>query len=167
DPTESKPWNSHMIIDSGGEARALYNKLHLFDLEIPGKFKFIESEFSRRGIKMVPPVNTSIGKLGLSICNDLRFSELALWNRYKGAEILSYPSAFTLHTGLAHFEPLLRSRAIETQCYVVAANQTGKLNEDLSFYGHAMVIDPWGAVIAQCSEGVGQYYFSTCSIPTS
>ncbi|PIO67987.1 hydrolase, carbon-nitrogen family, partial [Teladorsagia circumcincta] len=158
DPTEPKPWNSHMIIDSGGEARALYNKLHLFDLEIPGKFKFIESDFTRRGIKMVPPVNTPIGKLGLSICNDLRFSELALWNRYKGAEILSYPSAFTLHTGLAHFEPLLRSRAIETQCYVVAANQTGKLNEELSFYGHAMVIDPWGAVIAQCSEGVGMCF---------
>ncbi|KAK6010188.1 hypothetical protein OSTOST_24798, partial [Ostertagia ostertagi] len=82
----------------------MYNKLHLFDLEIPGKFRFIESDFSKRGIKMVPPVNTPIGKLGLSICNDLRFSELAVWNRYKGAEILSYPSAFTLHTGLAHFE---------------------------------------------------------------
>ncbi|WKY05618.1 hypothetical protein Q1695_006096 [Nippostrongylus brasiliensis] len=141
DPSEpEKPWNSHIVIDEEGETRAVYNKLHLFDLEIPGK--------------MVPPVDTPIGRLGLSICYDLRFAELAIWNRKKGAEILSYPSAFTLNTGLAHWEPLLRTRAIETQCYVVAAAQTGKHNEKRLSYGHSMVVDPWGAVIAQCSERV-------------
>ncbi|KAK6014290.1 hydrolase, carbon-nitrogen family [Ostertagia ostertagi] len=103
----SMPWNSHVIIDDEGETRALYNKLHLFDLEIPGKVRLMESEFSKSGTKMVPPVDTPIGRLGLSICYDLRFPELALWNRYKGAEILSYPSSFTLNTGLAHWEPLL------------------------------------------------------------
>ncbi|PIO69775.1 hydrolase, carbon-nitrogen family [Teladorsagia circumcincta] len=150
------PWNSHVIIDDQGETRALYNKLHLFDLEIPGKVRLMESEFSKSGSKMVPPVDTPIGRLGLSICYDLRFPELALWNRYKGAEILSYPSSFTLNTGLAHWEPLLRTRAIETQCYVIAAAQTGKHNDKRSSYGHSMVVDPWGAVVAQCSERVGQ-----------
>ncbi|PIO67101.1 hydrolase, carbon-nitrogen family [Teladorsagia circumcincta] len=148
----SMPWNSHVIIDDQGETRALYNKLHLFDLEIPGKVRLMESEFSKSGSKMVPPVDTPIGRLGLSICYDLRFPELALWNRYKGAEILSYPSSFTLNTGLAHWEPLLRTRAIETQCYVIAAAQTGKHNDKRSSYGHSMVVDPWGAVVAQCSE---------------
>ncbi|KHJ84537.1 histidine triad domain protein [Oesophagostomum dentatum] len=103
---------------------------------------------------MVKPVDTPVGRLGLSICYDLRFPELSLWNRQKGAEILSFPSAFTVNTGYAHWEALLRARAIETQCYVVAAAQTGKHNEKRSSYGHSMVIDPWGAIVAQCSERV-------------
>uniref|UniRef100_A0A8R1IGC1 bis(5'-adenosyl)-triphosphatase n=1 Tax=Caenorhabditis japonica TaxID=281687 RepID=A0A8R1IGC1_CAEJA len=103
---------------------------------------------------MTPPVDTPIGRLGLSICYDVRFAELSLWNRKKGAQILSFPSAFTLNTGLAHWETLLRARAIETQCYVVAAAQTGAHNPKRQSYGHAMVVDPWGAVVAQCSERV-------------
>ncbi|VDM62602.1 unnamed protein product [Angiostrongylus costaricensis] len=142
------------LIDNNGKTRALYNKLHLFDLEIPGKVRLMESEFSKKGTKVVLPVETPVGRLGLSICYDLRFAELALWNRQRGADILSYPSAFTLNTGLAHWEPLLRTRAIESQCYVVAAAQTGKHNEKRLSYGHSMVVDPWGAVIAQCSERV-------------
>ncbi|KAK6747314.1 hypothetical protein RB195_000490 [Necator americanus] len=149
-----RPWNSHVVIDDEGKTRALYNKLHLFDLEIPGKVRLMESEFSKSGTQMVQPIDTPIGRLGLSICYDLRFAELSLWNRQKGAEILSFPSAFTVNTGLAHWEPLLRARAIETQCYVVAAAQTGKHNEKRSSYGHSMVIDPWGAIVAQCSERV-------------
>ncbi|KAK6049244.1 hydrolase, carbon-nitrogen family [Cooperia oncophora] len=104
DPSGSLPWNSHIIIDNEGNTRALYNKLHLFDVDIPGKVRFMESELSRGGIKMVPPVATPIGRIGLGVCHDLRFAELALWNRYKGAEILCYPSAFTLYNGIAHFE---------------------------------------------------------------
>ncbi|KIH62036.1 histidine triad domain protein [Ancylostoma duodenale] len=155
DPAEPHlPWNSHIVIDAEGKTRALYNKLHLFDLEIPGKVRLMESEFSKRGSQMVHPIDTPIGRLGLSICYDLRFSELSLWNRYKGAEVLSFPSAFTVNTGLAHWEALLRARAIETQCYVVAAAQTGKHNEKRSSYGHSMVVDPWGAIVAQCSERV-------------
>ncbi|KAE9421207.1 hypothetical protein Angca_004095, partial [Angiostrongylus cantonensis] len=148
------PWNSHIVIDNDGKTRALYNKLHLFDIEIPGKVRLMESEFSKKGTKVVPPVETPVGRLGLSICYDLRFAELALWNRQRGADILSYPSAFTLNTGIAHWETLLRARAIESQCYVVAAAQTGKHNEKRFSYGHSMVVDPWGAVIAQCSERV-------------
>ncbi|EPB78534.1 histidine triad domain protein, partial [Ancylostoma ceylanicum] len=105
DPAEPHlPWNSHIVIDADGKTRALYNKLHLFDLEIPGKVRLMESEFSKRGSQMVQPIDTPVGRLGLSICYDLRFSELSLWNRYKGAEILSFPSAFTVNTGLAHWE---------------------------------------------------------------
>ncbi|CAI5446284.1 unnamed protein product [Caenorhabditis angaria] len=155
DPNDStRPWNSHLVIDSNGETRADYRKLHLFDLEIPGKLRLMESEFSKSGDQMIAPIDTPIGKLGLSICYDVRFAELALFNRKRGAQVLSYPSAFTLNTGLAHWETLLRARAIETQCYVVAAAQTGKHNEKRQSYGHAMIIDPWGAVIAQCSERV-------------
>ncbi|CAI4221821.1 unnamed protein product [Auanema sp. JU1783] len=155
---ESMPWNTHLIIDNEGKTRVKYHKLHLFDLEIPGKVKLLESEFSKAGVKMVPPVETPIGNLGLSICYDLRFAELGIWNRKKGAQILSYPSAFTLNTGLAHWEALLRARAIETQCYVVAAAQTGKHNDKRMSYGHAMVVDPWGAVVAQCSERIGMCF---------
>ncbi|CAJ0603226.1 unnamed protein product [Cylicocyclus nassatus] len=155
DPSDPRlPWNSHIIIDNEGNTKAIYNKLHLFDLEIPGKVRLMESEFSKGGKQMVQPVDTPVGRVGLSICYDLRFPELSLWNRQKGAEILTFPSAFTVNTGYAHWEPLLRTRAIETQCYVVAAAQTGKHNEKRSSYGHSMVIDPWGAIIAQCSERV-------------
>uniref|UniRef100_A0A1I7XR52 bis(5'-adenosyl)-triphosphatase n=1 Tax=Heterorhabditis bacteriophora TaxID=37862 RepID=A0A1I7XR52_HETBA len=179
-----KPWNTHLIIDCEGNTRAEYKKLHLFDLEIPGKVRLLESEFSKAGTKMVHPVDTPIGRLGLSICYDLRFAELSLWNRNKGAQVLSFPSAFTLNTGLAHWEyyivvtihleyshtlniivslfistfkkvfflTLLRTRAIETQ------SQTGKHNEKRISYGHAMVVDPWGAVIAQCSERIGMCF---------
>ncbi|KAI6187119.1 hypothetical protein M3Y98_00207700 [Aphelenchoides besseyi] len=148
------PLNSHLILDSNGETQTVYNKLHLFDLDIPGKVHLMESEFSRAGDRLVEPIGTPVGKLGLSICYDVRFPELALWNRYEGAEILSFPSAFTLNTGLAHWETLMRARAIETQCYVVAAAQTGKHNEKRTSYGHAIVVDPWGVVVAQCSDTV-------------
>ncbi|TMS38267.1 hypothetical protein L596_005031 [Steinernema carpocapsae] len=149
-----KPKNCHMIIDESGSIVEKYRKLHLFDLEIPGKVRLMESEFSSAGHKLIPPVGTPVGRLGLGICYDVRFPELSLWYRRQGAEILSYPAAFTVNTGLAHWEPLLRARAIETQSYVVAAAQTGKHNDKRSSYGHSMVVDPWGAVIAQCSENV-------------
>ncbi len=121
----SMPFNTHLVLDDKGETVASYQKLHLFDVDIPGKVRLMESEFSVAGRKLVPPVATPIGAVGLSICYDVRFPELALWNRYQGAEVLTYPSAFTVPTGLAHWEALLRARAIETQCYVVAAAQTG------------------------------------------
>ncbi|XP_078061598.1 deaminated glutathione amidase-like [Mustelus asterias] len=112
-----------------------------------------ESDFTIPGTGIEPPVSTPIGKLGLAICYDLRFPEISLVLTEAGAEILTFPSAFTVTTGLAHWEPLLRARAIETQCYVVAAAQTGKHNEKRTSYGHSMVVDPWGCVVAECNEG--------------
>uniref|UniRef100_A0A183BV33 Zinc finger protein 593 homolog n=1 Tax=Globodera pallida TaxID=36090 RepID=A0A183BV33_GLOPA len=151
-PAAQFPRNTHLVIDAEGKTRAEYDKLHLFDLDLPGKVRLMESEFSSHGHKLVPPVETPVGRLGLSICYDLRFPELSLYHRHKGAEVLSFPSSFTLNTGMAHWESLLRARAIECQCYVVAAAQTGKHNDKRISYGHSMVVDPWGTVVAQCSD---------------
>ncbi|VDK17303.1 unnamed protein product [Anisakis simplex] len=158
------PYNTHLIIDQNGNICGRYQKLHLFDLDIPGRVRLMESEFSGAGHKMVSPVQTPIGLVAMGICYDVRFAELAIWNRLEGAQILTYPSAFTVNTGLAHWESLLRTRAIETQCYVVAAAQTGRHSDKRSSYGHSMVIDPWGAIVAQCSENVGMC-FAEISLP--
>ncbi|GFO26229.1 nitrilase homolog 1-like [Plakobranchus ocellatus] len=152
---EDKIKNTHVVIDSEGSIRATYSKSHLFDLNLAGKVRLMESDYVIPGDKVGPPVRTPVGCVGLSICYDMRFPELSLALAQQGAEILTYPSAFTQVTGMAHWESVLRCRAIETQCYVVAAAQTGKHNAKRSSYGHAMVVDPWGAVIAQCSEGTG------------
>ncbi|KAM3726334.1 putative polypeptide N-acetylgalactosaminyltransferase [Dirofilaria immitis] len=155
DPTGlRKPFITHLIIDDKGTTRGVYRKLHLFDLDIAGEMRLIESEFSSRGNKISEPVCTPVGNVAMSICYDLRFAELALWYRMNGAHILTYPAAFTVNTGLAHWETLLKARAIETQCYVVAAAQIGKHNDKRSSYGHSMVVDPWGAIVAQCSETI-------------
>lgn len=150
---EKRVLNTHVMIDNTGEIKSTYNKTHLFDLDIPGKVRLCESDYTVPGDTMVSPVETPVGKVGLSICYDLRFPEMSTALAKEGADILTYPSAFTVPTGMAHWEVLLRSRAIETQCYVVAAAQTGKHNEKRQSYGHAMVVDPWGTVIAQCREG--------------
>lgn len=150
---EKKVLNTHVIIDDSGEIKSTYSKTHLFDLDIPGKVRLCESDYTVPGDAMVSPIVTPVGRVGLTICYDLRFPEMSTALAKQGAEILTYPSAFTVPTGMAHWEVLLRSRAIETQCYVVAAAQTGKHNEKRQSYGHAMIIDPWGAVIAQCREG--------------
>jgi len=152
---DEKIYNSHIIISSEGKVEACYNKAHLFDLDIPDKVRLCESDYTVPGDAMVAPVATPVGRVGLSTCYDMRFSEMALALTQQGAQILTYPSVFTQTTGMAHWESLLRTRAIETQCYVVASAQTGKHNEKRSSYGHAMVVDPWGTVVSQCSEGQG------------
>ncbi|EDO47206.1 predicted protein [Nematostella vectensis] len=147
--------NCHVVIDNKGRIAASYNKTHLFDVNIEGGPCLKESAFIAHGDRIVPPVSTPVGKLGLGICYDLRFPEFSMILARQGADILSFPSAFTFHTGSAHWEVLLRSRAIETQCYVVAAAQCGKLYEGREAYGHSMVVDPWGTVVAQCQDGIG------------
>lgn len=98
------------------------------------------------------PLETPVGLIGTSICFDLRFPQLSTILRKLGAHILTYPSVFTVPTGKAHWEVLLRARAIENQCYVVAAAQVGTHNEKRSSYGHSMVVDPWGKVLVDCGE---------------
>ncbi|XP_021232087.1 nitrilase homolog 1 isoform X2 [Numida meleagris] len=141
-----------------GRLAAAYRKTHLCDVELEGRVTMKESSFTNPGTEIVPPISTPAGRLGLSICYDLRFPEISLALRHAGAEILTYPSAFTFPTGSAHWEVLLRARAIETQCYVVAAAQTGRNHEGRVSYGHTLVADPWGTVVAQCSEGPGLCY---------
>merc|ERR1740128_538657 len=149
-----KMFNTHLLINSDGQICGKYDKTHLFDIELPEKkIKLKESDYIEKGSTLTAPIDTPIGKIGLSVCYDLRFPEISLSLVRMGAQVLTYPSAFTVATGLAHWESLLRSRAIENQCYVVAAAQTGIHNSKRSSYGHAMVVDPWGTVIAQCREG--------------
>ncbi|ORZ23726.1 carbon-nitrogen hydrolase [Lobosporangium transversale] len=156
-PFPDRLYNTHVLINDQGSIVSSYRKLHLFDVDIQNGPQLLESKSTVAGDRLIPPVQTPAGKVGLGICYDLRFAELALQLRKQGAEILTYPSAFTTETGEAHWEVLLRSRAIETQSFVVAAAQVGKHNEKRSSYGHSMIVDPWGKVIAECDgqeEGI-------------
>ena len=156
---EDKPrvYNSHVIIDNEGVVRAVYRKSHLFDVAIPGKVNLRESATTAPGDAVVV-CDSPIGRLGLSTCYDVRFPEHYVdMVQRGGAEILLVPSAFTIPTGRAHWHALLKSRAIENQCYVLAAAQVGKHNEKRKSYGHALAIDPWGEVLADAGgyDGIG------------
>ncbi|XP_005245271.1 deaminated glutathione amidase isoform X2 [Homo sapiens] len=150
-----KIYNCHVLLNSKGAVVATYRKTHLCDVEIPGQGPMCESNSTMPGPSLESPVSTPAGKIGLAVCYDMRFPELSLALAQAGAEILTYPSAFGSITGPAHWEVLLRARAIETQCYVVAAAQCGRHHEKRASYGHSMVVDPWGTVVARCSEGPG------------
>lgn len=154
-PGEKRLYNSHVIVNDSGVIVEVYHKMHLFDVNVQDGPRLKESNAVIPGDKIVPPVPTPVGNVGLAICYDVRFPELSLVLAQQGAHILTFPSAFTQITGSAHWEVLLRSRAIENQCYVIAAAQTGQHNAKRRSYGHAMIVDPWGRVIAQCSEGNG------------
>ncbi|KAL0970133.1 hypothetical protein UPYG_G00237590 [Umbra pygmaea] len=144
-------YNSHIIINEKGNIVSIYRKSHLFDVELPTRgVSLKESAFTIPGPSLVLPVQTPIGKVGLGVCYDLRFPELSLALVRQGAEILTYPSAFTVATGAAHWEVLLRARAIESQCFVFAAAQVGRHHEKRSSYGHALAVDPWGVVMGDC-----------------
>ncbi|KIV98836.1 uncharacterized protein PV09_09407 [Verruconis gallopava] len=140
--------NTSIWIDPSGQITQRYQKLHLFDVEIDGGPILRESDSTQPGDSILPPFDTEIGRVGLLICFDLRFPEPSLALRRQGAQIITYPSAFTVPTGQAHWEVLLRARAIETQSYVVAAAQAGSHNEKRRSYGHSIVVDPWGTVVA-------------------
>ncbi|KAM9833821.1 deaminated glutathione amidase isoform 3-T3 [Syngnathus typhle] len=148
---ERRIYNCHVVMNNQGEIVSTYRKCHLFDVELPEKgVSLSESAFTIPGPSLVAPVQTPIGKLGLGVCYDLRFPEFSLALQKSGAEILTFPSAFTEVTGAAHWEVLLRARAIENQCYVLAAAQVGRHHDRRSSYGHALAVDPWGAVTADC-----------------
>jgi len=134
--------NRSCWINEKGDIESVYDKLHLFDY---GPLR--ESNSVEGGKTIVPPVDTVVGRVGLTICFDLRFPEIGLALKRQNAQIITYPSAFTVKTGIAHWEVLLRSRAIETQTYVIAAAQVGAHNEKRTSYGHSMVCDPWGKVL--------------------
>jgi nitrilase len=144
-----------LVYGPAGELLARYDKMHLFDVTVADKqAQYSESRSFEAGDQPVM-VDTTIGRLGLTICYDLRFPELYRRLLEAGAEIYTVPSAFTRITGKAHWEVLLRARAIENQCFVVAANQGGVHNEKRETYGHSMVIDPWGTVLAEVDSGEG------------
>jgi predicted amidohydrolase len=153
-PDVGHTYNTSLVFDRGGVLAATYRKIHLFDIEIPGRVSYQESRTVAPGTDVVT-VDIEGVMFGLSICYDLRFPELYRRLAIAGARVLVVPAAFTAHTGRDHWEVLLRARAIENQCYVVAAGQTGDHEPGRSCYGRSMVIDPWGTVIAQVPDGVG------------
>jgi deaminated glutathione amidase len=146
--------NTSVLLDAEGEIRARYRKIHLFDVQIPGGQQFRESDSIGAGEGVVV-AETPWGGLGLSICYDLRFPELYRELGRRGARLLAVPSAFTRETGKDHWHVLLRARAIENQCYLFAPAQWGFHGGKRSSYGHALVVDPWGVVIAECGEHDG------------
>ena len=144
-----------LVINDQGETVARYDKIHLFDATVAdAQGSYRESAAIAPGKRAVT-VDTPIGRLGLSICYDLRFPELYRELRAQGATVFTVPSAFTQTTGAAHWETLLRARAIENQCYVLAANQGGQHSAERETHGHSMIIDPWGRILEQWRSGVG------------
>ena len=151
---DGKYANRGFVIDAGGAIRARYDKLHLFDVDLPTGESWRESA-AYVGGETASVVDTPAGMLGTSICYDLRFADLYRALSDAGATILSVPAAFTQPTGSAHWHVLLRARAIEAGAYVVAAAQTGVHADGRSTYGHSLVVDPWGEVILDLGETAG------------
>lgn len=149
-------YNTSVLFGPDGDQLAVYRKIHLFDIDLSDEVRFKESETVVPGTDCVV-AETPLGALGLSICYDLRFAELYARLAAGGAEILTVPAAFTLRTGKDHWHPLLRARAIETQCWVVAPAQSGSHDDDAlrESYGHAMIVDPWGHITAMAPDGPG------------
>jgi len=155
---DQRAYNTSVLFDKTGGIKASYRKLHLFDVDLAssGGVTYQESARTARGAEVVV-ADSAIGPLGLSICFDLRFPELYRAQVARGATALSVPSAFTLMTGKDHWHTLLRARAIENQCWVLAPAQWGQ-HDDAGLrrsYGHSLIIDPWGTVVAECADGEG------------
>ncbi|KAG2491073.1 hypothetical protein HYH03_010518 [Edaphochlamys debaryana] len=151
-PDPQHIYNTHVVLDDQGHTAAAYRKIHLFDVDVPSGPVLMESRTTAPGAQALV-VDTPCGRLAPTTCYDLRFPELyahLTWER--GATVLAVPSAFTVVTGAAHWEVLLRARAIECQAYVVAAAQAGRHNAKRESYGHALIIDPWGSVVARLPE---------------
>jgi deaminated glutathione amidase len=147
--------NRAFVIDPGGEIRATYDKIHLFDVDLPTGESWRESKIYRGGSDAVVVDGTPVGRLGLTICYDLRFPALFQRLTDAGAEVIAVPAAFTVPTGRAHWEVLLRARAIEAGVFVIAAAQSGRHEDGRETYGHSLVVNPWGEIALDMGELVG------------
>ena len=144
-----------LVVDSQGHRVARYDKIHLFDVDIPGRSESYRESATIAAGNTPVVVETPIGRVGLGVCYDMRFPELFRDLVARGAEVLSLPSAFTAPTGKAHWDVLLRARAVENLCYVIAAAQVGKHANGRETYGNALIVDPWGAVLDRVADGSG------------
>jgi predicted amidohydrolase len=144
--TDDRLANRSFLIGPDGEVLARYDKLHLFDVDLPDGERYRESASFAQGDRAVVADVAGV-RLGLSVCYDLRFPSLYAALAQAGAEVIAVPAAFTVPTGRAHWEVLLRARAIETGCFVVAAAQTGQHEDGRETWGHSLVVDPWGEVL--------------------
>ena len=154
-----KVFNRSTLIGPEGDTLAKYDKIHLFDVDLEGGESYRESDYVQPG-ENEPVVYESedIGTIGLSVCYDLRFPELYRILSEKGAQILTVPSAFTKTTGKDHWHALLKARAIENTCYVLASAQTGLHGKKRETYGHSLIIDPWGNILADSGQDTGVVY---------
>ena len=149
-PDDARERNTSIHFGPDGEPRATYRKIHMFDVEVGGQV-YRESETEEPGEATVT-TEVEGWKLGLTVCYDLRFPELYRGLAVEGAEVVTVPAAFTLFTGKDHWKLLLRARAVENQCYVVAANQWGSFAEGKAAYGRSLIADPWGVVLAEAPD---------------
>jgi len=146
--------NRSYLIDPGGTIVARYDKIHMFDVDLPGGESYRESAIFRPGDRaVVAPLPW--GRLGLTVCYDLRFAALFRALAQAGADVITVPAAFTVPTGRAHWEVLLRARAIETGCFIIAPAQCGSHDDGRRTYGHSMIVGPWGEVLAQAGDEPG------------
>jgi len=153
-PDDFRTYNTSLLFDRTGQLAAVYRKIHLYDVEIAGRVSYQESRSVAPGSQTVVTAVDGV-PTGLSICYDLRFPELYRALAVAGAQMLVVPAAFMMHTGRDHWEVLLRARAIENQCYVVAAGQIGDHEPARTCFGRSMIVDPWGTVVAQAPDTVG------------
>ncbi len=149
-----KTYNRSLLFNPEGQIVAHYDKIHLFDVALPGGETYTESARILPGERAVT-AQTPWGRLGMTICYDVRFPHLYRTLAKAGASILSVPAAFTVPTGEAHWHVLLRARAIETGCFVIAPAQTGTHPGNRKTYGHALIVDPWGKILTDAGEGEG------------
>ena len=152
--TSQRVKSSCLVYDNHGAVVARYDKIHLFDVRVSAEEAHQESLGIEPGNAVVV-IDTPVGRVGLSICYDVRFPELYRQLVIKGAEIFTVPSAFTAVTGMAHWEILLKARAIENLCYVLAPNQGGMHSNGRHTYGHSMIVEPWGSILNEQQEGAG------------
>src|SRR3712207_3358709 len=154
-PDPQRTYNTSLVFDRAGRLAAVYRKIHLYDVEIAGRVTYQESRSVAPGADLAVTDVAGV-RLGLSICYDLRFPELYRQLAVAGeADVLAVPAAFMLHTGRDHWEVLLRARAIENQCYVLAAGQIGDHDPGRTCFGRSMIVDPWGTVLSQAPDTVG------------
>lgn len=154
---DDKIFNRSFLLDAAGEICARYDKLHMFDIELKNGESYRESDAIAPGGKAIL-VETHLGRLGLSICYDLRFGALYRALAQAGAEFITIPAAFTQTTGAAHWHTLVRARAIETGCFIIAPNQCGHHADKRYSYGHSLIVDPWGEILADGGSEPGVIY---------
>ena len=152
---DGKLANRGFVIDPAGAIRARYDKIHLFDVDLPTGESWRESVVYRAGEGAVVVDSTPVGRLGLTICYDLRFPDLFSRLAEAGVQTIAVPAAFTVPTGRAHWEVLLRARAIEAEAFVVAAAQSGRHADGRETYGHSLVVSPWGEVLLDMGQDIG------------
>ncbi|MEM9539676.1 MAG: carbon-nitrogen hydrolase family protein [Cyanobacteria bacterium P01_E01_bin.42] len=153
---DDKVYNTALLIDRNGKELARYNKVHLFDVNLPDGNTYQESSTVMAGNDLPPVYHSEIlGTLGVSVCYDVRFPELYRHLSRAGADVLFVPAAFTAYTGKDHWQILIQARAIENTCYAIAPAQTGNHYGTRNTYGHALIVDPWGSILADAGDEPG------------